>query len=297
MATFFDDIKLKFKQGDLLVKLIFINVLVFLVLNIIGVVFKLFHIGNFDVVDYLAVPSQPSLLLLRPWTLFTYMFVHYEILHILFNMLILYWFGRLFVSHFSERQLVGMYILGGLSGAVVYVAAFNFIPYYVNLHSVLLGASASVMAIVFGIAFYRPNLRASIFFVGSIKILYIALVMFAIDFISLDDMSNPGGHVAHIGGAIAGYLFALGMQKGKDISEWINRILDVFVNLFSSLSSGRRKSKLKVTYSRREQDYEYNQRKHKQEADLDKILDKIKQSGYDSLSSEEKKRLFDASKK
>lgn len=297
MATFIDDIQLKFRQGDLLVKLIFINVVVFLLLNMVGIVFKLFQIGSFDLVDYLAVPSQPAQLLAHPWTVFSYMFVHYEILHILFNMLVLYWFGRLFLSQFNERQLVGMYILGGFSGAVVYILAFNFIPYYVNLHSVLLGASASVMAIVFGIAFYRPNLRVNLLFVGSIKILYIALVMFAIDFISLDDMANPGGHVAHIGGAIAGYLFALGMQKGKDVSSWINRIADLFVNLFSAMFSGRKKSKLKVSYSKREQDYQYNQRKHNQEADLDKILDKIKQSGYDSLSGEEKKRLFDASKK
>jgi membrane associated rhomboid family serine protease len=297
VATFIDDIKLKFKQGDLLVKLIFINVAIFLVLNIIGIIFKLFQVGNPDLVGYLSVPSQPNLLLVKPWTLFTYMFVHYEILHILFNMLVLYWFGRLFLSHFNERQLVGMYILGGLSGAIFYILAFNVIPYYVNLHSVLLGASASVMAIVFGIAFYRPNLKVNFLFVGSVKVLYIALIMFAIDFISLDDMANPGGHVAHIGGAIAGYIFALGMQKGKDISSWVNRIMDVFVNLFSSLTWGKKKSKLKVTYSRREKDYEYNQRKHKQEVDLDKILDKIKQSGYDSLSSEEKKRLFDASKK
>jgi membrane associated rhomboid family serine protease len=297
VANFFDDIKLKFKQGDLLMKLIFINVVIFLLLNMVGIVFKLFQIGDFDLVNYLAVPSLPDQLLLKPWTLFTYMFIHYEILHILFNMLVLYWFGRLFLGYFSERQLVGLYILGGLAGAVVYILAFNFIPYYVNLHSVLLGASASVMAIVFGIAFYRPNLRVNLLFVGSIKILYIALVMFAIDFISLDDMANPGGHVAHIGGAIAGYLFALGMQKGKDISSWINRIVDVFVNLYYSLFSGKKKPKLKVIYSQREKDYEYNQRKHKQEADLDKILDKIKQSGYDSLSSEEKKRLFDASKK
>ncbi len=297
MANFIDDIKLKFKQGDLLVKLIFINVVIFLLLNIVGIVLKLFQIGDFDLVNHLAVPSQPDQLLLKPWTLFTYMFIHYEILHILFNMLVFYWFGRLFLSHFNERQLVGLYILGGLAGAVVYVLAFNFIPYYVNLHSVLLGASASVMAIVFGIAFYRPSLRVNLLFVGSIKILYIALVMFAIDFISLDDPANPGGHVAHIGGAIAGYLFALGMQKGKDISSWINRIVDLFVNLFSSLFSGRKRPKLKVTYSQREKDYEYNLRKHKQDVDLDKVLDKIKQSGYDSLSSEEKKRLFDASKK
>lgn len=296
MATFIDDIKRRFKQGDLLVKLIFINILIFLVLNIFNVVCKLFGMDGIDLLGYVEVPSMPNELLQKPWTLFSYMFVHVEIWHILFNMLVFYWFGRLFLAYFNERQLVGLYVLGGLAGAVVYILAFNYIPFYAHIHSVLIGASAAVMAIVFGIAFYRPELRMNLMFIGSVKLVYIALTMFVIDFISLDDMANPGGHVAHIGGAIVGFLFAFQIKKGKDITGWLNRIVDSIVNLFSGFSS-KNKSKMKVTYSRKESDYEYNARKHSREADIDSILDKIKQSGYDSLSGDEKKRLFDASKK
>ncbi len=296
MANLIDDIKLKFKHGDMLVKLIFINVLVFLLLHIVSILLKLFNLGDFDLIQYVAVPSVPSELLMRPWTLFTYMFSHYDIWHILFNMLVFYWFGRLFLNYFSERQLAGLYLLGGLAGAIVYILAFNFVPFYMKMHSLLLGASASVMAIVFAISFYRPNLVVNLLFIGGVKIVYIALVMFVIDFVSLDDMANPGGHIAHIGGAVVGYIFAHFIQRGTDITAWINKIMDFFVNMFSF----KKKPKMKVTYSNsrtREKEYDYNERKNRQEADIDAILDKIKQSGYDSLSKDEKKRLFDASKK
>jgi membrane associated rhomboid family serine protease len=294
MANFIDDIKLKYRQGDLLVKLIFLNVLIFFIVNALRIVSKLFWLGSFDLTGYLAVPSLPMDVLTHPWTLLTYMFLHYQIWHILFNMLVLYWFGRLFLIHFNERHLGGLYIIGGLSGAIVYILAFNFIPYYSNMQSVLYGASAAVMAIVFGIAFYRPELKVNLLFVGAVKIVYIALVMFAIDFISLDDKANPGGHVAHIGGAIAGYWFARAMLKGNDITRWLNVFMDWIVNLFSPIWS---KPKMKVKYKRHETDYEYNQRKRQDESNVDAILDKLKQSGYDSLSSDEKKKLFDASKK
>lgn len=297
MATFIDDIRLKFRQGDLLIKLIYINILVFIILNVLTILFKLGNIGNFDLESYIALPSSPADLLTKPWTLITYMFSHREIWHILFNMLVLYWFARMFLSYFNERQLVGLYLIGGLAGALIYILAFNLIPYYANMNgSLLLGASAAVMAIVFGISFYQKDLSMNLIFIGPVKIYLIAVIMFAIDFISLDDMSNPGGHIAHIGGAIAGYIFAQSMRKGNDITSWINRIVDLFVNLFTA-SSKNRATKMKVKFSKREEDYEYNNRKHDQEANVDSILDKIKQSGYDSLSKEEKKKLFDASKK
>ena len=159
-------------------------------------------------------------------------------------------------------------------------------------HPPMIGASASVMAIIFAAAFYRPDAEVSLFMLFRIKVVYIAIFMFILDFISLDS-NNSGGHVAHIGGAIVGYIFAKQYLKGKDITRWINKIIDRIVNLTKPAD----KKKMKVKYKKREADYDSHQRKNNETEEIDRILDKIKSSGYSSLNAEEKKRLFDASKK
>ena len=203
--------------------------------------------------QYLQLPASPELLLFRPWTLFTYMFTHFDFLHILFNMLWLYWFGGLFLNFFSERQLGGLYILGGLAGAVLFVLAYNIFPYYADSapYSFLLGASASVMAIVFGVSFYAREEEVMLFLIGRIKIYYLAILTLLLDLLSITS-GNAGGHLAHIGGALFGILFASRMRAGKDITRPLNRLLDKLANLFS------RKPRMKVTYKRPETDYEYN---------------------------------------
>ncbi|HTN68523.1 MAG TPA: rhomboid family intramembrane serine protease, partial [Dysgonamonadaceae bacterium] len=178
---------------------------------------------------------------------------------------------------------------------LLYIVAFNTIPYYLDLgHGIMIGASASVMAVVMAAAFYRTDVTLNLFLFGRVKIIYIALIVFVIDFFSLGSGDNPGGHVAHIGGAIAGYLFATQYKKGKDFTLPISRLLDRIVNLFKKR---RGKGVHKVVYKRAENDYEYNYRKAKESRKIDAILDKLKQSGYDSLTSEEKRQLFDASGK
>lgn len=295
MTDFIDNLKYKYKNGDVMTKFIFINTLVFLFIKIIGVIFTLFNIQTFDIITFLGVPSSIWLLLNRLWTPFTYMFVHEGFLHLLFNMLWLYWFGKIFLQYFSGRTLGSLYVLGGLAGAALYVLAFNTIPYYLEMdRGWMIGASAAVMAIVMGAAFYRPDVQLNLLFLGRIKIVYIAVFAFVLDFLSLSDPSNPGGHIAHIGGALLGYLFAIQQKKGNDITKWMSRIIDGFVNMFKPRKP---KSKLKVKYTRKESDWEYNRRKHTEQEEIDAILDKLKQSGYSSLSSDEKKKLFDASKK
>lgn len=295
MAAFIDQLKYRYKTGDVMVKFLFINIAVFLVLKIIGVLFILFNIGAIDLISFLGVPSGLSELLNRFWTPFTYMFVHEQFWHLLFNMLWLYWFGRIFLQYFSGRTLGSLYVLGGLAGAFLYVLAFNAIPYFVGLgRSWMIGASAAVMAIVMGAAFYRPNVQLNLLFLGQIKIIYIALGVFLLDFLSLGGGTNEGGHVAHIGGAIAGYIFAVQYRNGRDITGWVGKMLDVLANM---TKPRRKKPKMKVQYRRAETDMEYNERKYNEQAQIDAILDKLKQSGYSSLSQEEKKKLFDASKK
>ena len=288
----FSDLRRNFESGNILMKLIYINVGLFIVIRLIGVILLLFNLGSFPFLQYLQLPSSLELLLHRPWTIFSYMFTHFDVLHILFNMLWLYWFGNLFLSWFNERQLGGLYLLGGIAGAAMFLLTYNVFPYFRNMvgYSFLMGASASVMAIVFAISYYKKEWEINLLFIGRIKLIYLASFSLLIDLLAITS-TNSGGHLAHLGGALVGICFAELIDKGIDLTRPINRLVDWFVNL------GKRKPTMRVTYKRSETDYEYNARKYQEKVDLDAILDKLKRSGYESLSAEEKKKLFEASKK
>lgn len=291
MDGIFTNLKRSYASATILQKLIYINVALFLLLRLLGVFLMLFDLYDMPCLLYLQLPSSLNLLLYRPWTLLTYMFTHFDFMHILFNMLWLYWFGRLFLNFFNERQLGGLYLLGGVAGALLFIFSYNIFPYFNDKvpSSYLMGASASVMAIVFAISFYRKDLEIDLLLIGRVKLIYLALFTLFLDLISMTS-ENAGGHIAHIGGALFGIWFATCMRQGKDLTRPINRLIDGLVNL------GKRKPKMRVTYKRNETDYEYNARKNQEMAELDAILDKLKRSGYESLSAEEKKRLFSISK-
>lgn len=284
--SFFENIKYK----DTLTKLIIINVSVFLLLGLINVLCLLFDIQSVDLSRYIGVSSNLGVAATHIWTIFTYMFAHYEVFHILFNMLMLYWFGRIFLSYFTPKNLVALYILGGIAGAILYILVYNTLPYFTKQgDAYMVGASASVMAIIFASAFYNKNLEIVLLLIGRVKIIYLAYFMFILDFISIGKGSNMGGHIAHIGGAVVGYLFATQYLKGKDITKGLNTLFDKIANILKP------RSKMRVTFNKRESDQEYNKRKHDETEQIDMILDKIKKSGYSSLSEKEKKQLFDAS--
>lgn len=292
MEDFFTDLKRSFRSGSILTKLIYINVGLFILIRLTGVFLLLFNLDGYSVLPYLELPSSPSLFLYKPWTVITYMFTHYEVLHILFNMLWLYWFGQLFLNYFNPRQLGGIYILGGIAGAIFFMLAYNVFPYFrmVAPFSSLIGASASVMAIVFAVSFYRKDLEINLLLIGRIKLIYLAVFTFLIDLLAITSQ-NAGGHIAHLGGALFGIWFASAIRSGKDLTAPMNRVLDNIINW------GKPRRKMHVSYKRSETDQEYNARKHAENQELDAILDKLKRSGYNSLSAEEKKKLFDASKK
>ncbi|MDH6343791.1 membrane associated rhomboid family serine protease [Parabacteroides sp. PFB2-12] len=292
MDDIFTKMKQMFRSGNILMKLIYINVGLFLVIRLAVIFFMLFNIDGTILLNYLQMPSSFALLLVRPWTLFTYMFTHYDFLHILFNMLWLYWFGVIFLQFFNERQLGGMYVLGGIAGALFFLLAYNIFPYFRPManNSFLMGASASVMAIVFAVSFYRKEYEINLLLIGRVKLIWLALFSLILDLLAITS-TNAGGHIAHIGGALLGILFASQYAKGKDMTAPINRLIDWFANL------GKRKPKMTVTYKRTESKYDYNARKNQESNELDAILDKLKRSGYESLSADEKKKLFDASKK
>jgi len=289
-----DDIKKSFRQGNSLIKLIYINIAVFILVALTAITgFLLTNpLIAEKTIDLLAVPSSLSSLLIRPWTLITYMFLHKDIWHILFNMLWLYWFGTIFLQYLDQKKLVSVYLLGGISGAVLYILSFNIFPAFRDIvsESVAIGASASVMAVVIAIAAYVPDYTVSLFLFGRIKIKYMALAIFVLT--SFMDFSvNSGGKLAHIGGALFGYLYTLNLRQGKDLGKGINRIIDSVVTF---IKPGK---KMKVTYKKPADDYEYNKTKAEQQTKINAILDKISKAGYDSLTKEEKDTLFRESQK
>jgi hypothetical protein len=225
------------------------------------------------------------------------MFLHAGALHLLFNMLWLYWFGQLFLAFFSARHFRGLYLLGGLCGGLLYMLAYNVFPYFgpYIYGSYLLGASASVLAIVVATAVREPEYRVNFMFIGAVRLKYVALFMVVTDLLFVTS-GNGGGHIAHLGGALAGWWFAKSLQKGYDITRWINQVFDWFSGGIK-ISRPAKKPKMKVNRGGKADDYDYNARKKQQSEEIDRILDKLKQSGYASLTTEEKKRLFDASKK
>ncbi|MCU4165318.1 rhomboid family intramembrane serine protease [Carboxylicivirga caseinilyticus] len=289
-----DEIKQSYKQGGALIKLIYINIGVFVIIRLLQALFSL-STGSLDypLLQWVSVPSDPMELLFKPWTIITYMFVHYDFFHILFNMLWLYWFGKIFLEFLNPRQLLGVYFLGGITGAIIYLLAYNLVPglYQFQSNSILLGASASVMAILFTMAKLRGDHKIYLMFIGGVKLKYLAIGSLVLDLINISALSNTGGHLAHIGGALFGYLYAGSLVQGKDVTIRFNRFMDKLATIFS------KKSKMTVTHRRPMTDMEYNRKKVNKQHEVDRILEKIKSSGYDSLTSDEKKTLFDASKK
>ena len=289
-----DDIKLTFRNGSNLTRLIYINIAVFVLFTLVAVIG--FLLNNTEIswkaLDLFSVPASFNSLLVRPWTLITYMFTHKDIWHILFNMLWLYWFGRIFLEYLDERKLVAVYLLGGVCGALVYILSFNIFPAFTSVvaYSVAIGASASVMAIVVAIAAYVPDYTVQLFLFGRIKIKYMALAIFVLTSI-MDFSVNSGGKLAHIGGAFFGYFYTINLRHGRDIGKGFNRIIDFIVTIFKP------RKKLKVTHKKVATEYDYNKIKAEYQKQINSILDKISKGGYDSLTKEEKETLFKESQK
>ncbi len=294
---FIDDIKKQYKNGSALIKLIGVNVAIFLGVHLLGLLLWFFNIQNGAsiVISWLALPADVSLLIYKPWTIITYMFLHEQLMHIFINLLVLYFGGQIFTQFLSQKKLVVTYLLGGLAGGLVYILAFNLFPVFKGVAplAIALGASASVMAILVAAATYVPNFVVRLMFFGNVKFKYIAIVYVVLDLISIPQ-SNAGGHLAHLGGALFGFLYIQQLKKGKDFTLGFSHFLDYLKTFFKP------KKKMKVVYKKQgktKSDYDYNAQKQANQKKIDQILDKIAKSGYDSLSAEEKAILFDASKK
>ena len=302
----------QFLNGSLLMKLIFINAAIYLLINLVSL-FALWF-GSTDFLIYYQDGSYTSKLtywlaasssfletIKHPWSVITYMFLHERFWHLIFNMVFLYFSGRIFVQYLGERRLFTTYVFGGLAGLLLYMIAYSVIPYFNSPSGIpILGASASVMAIFIAIAAYQPALPVLLPFVGQVKLKYIAIFYLVMDFISIQGGENVGGHIAHLGGALFGFWAITQFRKGKDVFYDLMPIVNSIGSLFKT------KSKLKVKYrksnnasgrARFTSDEDYNVSKKKEQERIDEILDKISKSGYDSLSKKDKDFLFKQSSK
>jgi membrane associated rhomboid family serine protease len=294
----FDEFKSAFRRyNNGHVQLIIVNIGAYVVLGVLMVLLTIpgYESAWVKIHNQLAIPARFSDFITRPWTLLTYMFMHdfSGILHILFNMLMLYWFGRLFVEYLGSDKLVAVYILGGVAGAIAYLVAYNTIPYYVaqaqQYNIQMVGASASINAIVVATATLLPNYTFFLLFFGPVRIKYITVFL---SFLGTAQ-SNAGGNIAHLGGALIGFIYMKQLQGGVNWGGWITATIEWFKDLFKS------KPAVKVSY--RKEDYTAKKgapgKPSVSQDELDAILDKISAGGYESLTKEEKEKLFNASKK
>ncbi|MCH2043245.1 MAG: rhomboid family intramembrane serine protease [Saprospiraceae bacterium] len=339
-TTILNDIKRQFQKGDVVLQLISINVGIHLLIGLAYVIVYLSGIGGPSsgewfyrnvIENYFYLPSDLGKLAVRPWTIITYMFLHKGVFHLLFNMLMLYWFGRIVSELIPNRKIVSMYLWGGIIGGLIFVLAYNIFPAFSSMTQKppILGASASVMAVVLASATLNPRGQIRLFLFGRIELQYVALVLILIDILTIPN-NNPGGHIAHLGGAFMGWLFISQLRRGNDWAkpfEAIHRFVTKPFNRSKRPANKRRQREPRVAYrgnvAPKEAQY-YSQKKQSstshagpsavasrtgysrsfsqkyrdmsQEECMNAILEKIRRSGYDSLTKDEKSFLDNLSK-
>ncbi len=291
MTSLYDDLRDKLRRLSVFEKIILINVLIYIVAWIVRMVRKI--PPRTSLFSWFELPTDAFDFILQPWSLITYGFIHYDFYHILFNMLILYFVARTMSNLFSVRQSLNIYFLGIIVGGIAFLLVYSLLGQVLSISNrPLIGASAGVRALLIFICAYMPY-RETRFFMITVKLWYIGAILVAFDLIGLFT-PNIGGSVAHLGGNVLGYFYAIQLQKGKDIGEGFGRLMDRFTNLFSGGSNLKTVHKnKKKTYAGHNKD-EFNQ--FNKQKKIDMILDKISKSGYDSLTKEEKEFLFKAGK-
>lgn len=308
MANILDNLKYQFKSGGMFIKLIFINVAVFVLFNIVAIIAALMKWDDlfitylngtvFVPTGWFSFSSDPGLFFTRPWSIITYMFMHGGFMHLLMNMLIFFFMGKMLEQYLGTKKTLSIYVLGGIFGALIYFGAHNIFPLLSEKgHVPMVGASASVMAILAAIATYAPNVEVHVFGAIKVKLYIIAILYGLIDLMSLGS-GDGTAHFAHLGGALWGFLYITQFKKGKDMATWFDKLMRRIVGTF------KKAPKIRVAHSKYRKpkkassqkipprdDKDYNSQKIDKQAHLDAILDKIKVGGYECLSVAEKSFL------
>ncbi len=281
----------QFKTATIVTRLLVLNGIIFLLVRVLAF---LFGFSPTEFVSWFTLPDNFYELIWQPWSLLTYSFLHFGFWHVFWNMLVLYWFGNYVLNLFSEKRFLTIYLLGAIAGGLLYVVSYNLFPVFSGNSGRLIGASAAVRAIMIFIAAYTPHAKMRIF-TFSIELWHIGVAVVVLDILQLTSASNPGGMIAHLGGALFGYMYAVQLKKGNDIGSGFERMMDGIANLFKPA----KKKPFKKVYRTTQRT---SSRSNKQVFDTDKqkkidaILDKIAKSGYDSLTKSEKEFLFKAGK-
>ena len=280
----------QFKQLSIVLKIIVMNTLIFLIVYLGSFFFKL---SPATLVSWFVLPTSFLEIVFQPWSFVTYAFLHAGFWHLFWNMYLLYWFGLFVLNLFTYKRFLTIYLLGAINGGLFYVLAYNLFPVFNNIYSNLMGASAAVLAIVIFISTYTPDAIVRIF-TFRIKLWQIGLVLVLLDLFQLPSSGNAGGLIAHMGGAIFGYVYAIQLKKGNDIGIWFENLMDTLVNLFkfNKYKHFKRVHKTKQSATKNIKRNPTNNHQIK----IDRILDKIGKSGYDSLTKAEKDFLFKAGK-
>jgi membrane associated rhomboid family serine protease len=296
-----DDLKMEYRIGGITQRLIFWNVGLFVVPMVVFSILSMFHIDllflRWDlhgVADWLSLSSYPADLLWKPWSLITYAFLHAGFLHVFFNMMMLYFAGRLFLTFFTQKQMFGLYLLAGIFAGLVYIAGYSFIPLLAGKGiTKMVGASAAIMGVLVASAVYAPYYQVRLMLIGTVKLWHIAIVLIVLDLINVS-VENQGGHLAHLAGAFFGFAYIKLLQNGTDLSKGVSAVIDFFANMFTTRKQAPfRKVHRNPAPSARASAMKVKDISQKQ---IDDILDKISKSGYDSLTKEEKDFLFKVGK-
>ncbi|WP_418263756.1 rhomboid family intramembrane serine protease [Flavobacterium faecale] len=284
----FEDLKLQYKLGGIAFRLILWNVGCFLISLVF---FYQFQAGVFNFPFWLALKTTPAGFLIAPWTFLTYAFFHDGFMHLLFNMIVLNFSSQLFLTYFTQKQFLGLYFLAAIFAGLVFVGTY----YFMNISSGIVGASAAIMAILMAVTTYQPLMNVRLLLIGNVKLWYITAVILILDLMQFR-LSNTGGHLSHLSGAAFGFVFIKFLQNGTDLSKLVSAVIDFFANLFNK--SGKTPfKKVHKNYTKPVVKRESKiVTKNKAQQQIDEILDKISQSGYDSLTKEEKEFLFKVGK-
>ncbi|TRZ43587.1 rhomboid family protein [Robertkochia solimangrovi] len=281
------DLKYKFATLNVAEKLIVINVAIFIVVSLVTFLFQL---SPDTIMKWLELPKAVQDFIVQPWSIISYAFLHGGFWHIFMNMLILYYAGRMFLNLFSSKTFLNVYFLGAICGGAVFLLSYNIFPVFSRIQTSLIGASAAVMAVLVFICTYMPNQEVRVFFFN-IKLWYIGVFVVLSDLIQLP-MGNSGGHLAHLGGELLGFIYAKRLMEGTDIGTGFEKAVTGLGSLFDR----KKKSPLKTVHKKKDAHYSATPNKREYQKQIDEILDKISKSGYESLSKEEKDFLFKAGK-
>jgi len=285
-----EDLKFQYKMGNVGVRLIFWNILLFAIPEVFFALVQLFQI-DINYLSFVSLSTNWSDLAWKPWSILSYAFFHFGIIHLVFNMLMLHFTSRLFLTFFTQKQLFGIYLLSAIFSGLVFLLGYHYIPILINVSTSVVGASGAIMAILIATTTYQPFMDIRLALFGKVKLWQITVLFLFLDLIQLP-MNNTGGHIAHLSGAFFGYIYIKLLQNGTDLSRIVDSILNMFskqqstpfkkVHINPKKPAAKRESKIVI--------------KDKTQQQLDEILDKISQSGYDSLTAEEKEFLFKAGK-